>query len=199
MAESNQFAEQSQVPASKRLKKEQTELLALNDFCFLELFKYLPLNGVCALSQTCKRLYTLGSDHFMRNYKSKELAYIRLRNGQPITFPNTDDARYATCFARNIRAVTLCEHFSTIEAMEKLNEIHQWKDADENVVASPIESIRFRSWNVDVSRAHFTSIANILENVQSLTIENTLVSADLNDCFFFLHVEIETIDDPYLS
>lgn len=165
-------------------KKQSTEFLSLNDFCCLEIFKYLPLNDVCALSQTCRRLHALGTNHFTHNYKSKVLVYIDRIRGSLHTFPDTKDAKYAKCFAEQIQNVTLLKHFSTIQAMEKLSQIYQCGNDEQSANDSPIKMIRFLDWKVAVSKAHCTPIAGILKNVESLTIENTSIGVDLNECLF---------------
>lgn len=170
------MAESKAEQVDAKSKKNPTEFLALNDFCCLEIFKYLPLNDVCALSQTCRRLHALGTSHFMLNYDSKVLVYIDWSGRWLHTFPYPKDGNYNKCFAKNIQNVTLLKHFSTIECMEKLNMIY----AD----GSPIKTIRFLDWKVDVSRALCTPIAAILNNVESLTIENSAINA-----------ELKTIDD----
>lgn len=55
------------------------ELLALNDDCFLELFKYLSTEDLCAVKQTNQRLWNLTEYYFQTEYQLKEKE-VRLRN-----------------------------------------------------------------------------------------------------------------------
>lgn len=176
-------------PVGTKSKKQSTEFLALNDSCCLEIFKYLPLNDVCALSQTCRRMYALGSNHFMLNYESKVLVYIDSCNlsfngGLLHTFPYMKDANYASCFAEKIQNVTLLKHFSTIQAMKELNTIYQCGNDDENSNVSAIKTLRLLDWKVPVSRALCTPITAILKNVESFTVENISIDVDLNNRLF---------------
>lgn len=156
--------------------------LDLNDNCILEVFDYLPLNDVCSLSETCRRMHALGSGHFMLKYKSKVLVFVDWLYRNLITFPFPFQEKYRKCFAKSMRSVTLLKHFSTIAAMQKLNKCYEREEGSE--AASSIEAIRFVDWNVDVSKALLTPISTILENVESLTFEQTAINADLDGCLF---------------
>lgn len=59
------------------LSEDSTEFMDMNDDCLLKVFEYLPLNDVCSLSETCKRMHELGSTHFMQKYKSKQIVFVR--------------------------------------------------------------------------------------------------------------------------
>lgn len=55
------------------------ELLALNDDCFLELFKYLSTEDLCAVKQTNQRLWNLVEYYFQSIYLVKETE-VRLKS-----------------------------------------------------------------------------------------------------------------------
>lgn len=167
-------------PDTKMASQQVKGFLNLNDNCILEIFNYLPLNDVCSLSETCRRMHALGSGHFMLKYKSKVMVFVDWLYGNLITFP--DKEKYRKCFAKKMRSVTLLKHFSTIAAMQKLNKIYEPKEGAET--GSPIKTIRFVNWNVDVSKALLTPISTILQNVESLTFEHTSINADLHGCLF---------------
>lgn len=169
-----------QEPLNQRSMKQPTDFLALNDKVLLEIFKYLPLNDVCSLSQTCRRMHALGASHFMLNYKSKVIVFVDWWYGNLTTFPNQIQEKYIECFAKNMRSVTLLKHFSTINAMKKLSQFYQCGAG----ATPPIKAIRFVNWKLDVSIALITPIAAILKNIESLTFEDTSINADLNGYLF---------------
>ncbi|XP_055313091.1 uncharacterized protein LOC129574731 [Sitodiplosis mosellana] len=118
-------ADKAHEPENKQSMKQSTDFLALSDHCLLEIFKYLPLNDVCSLSQTCRRMHALGSSHFMLNHKAKVMVFVDWLYGNLFTFPRVNQEKYIECFAKSMRSVTLLRHFSTIAAMEQLNEFYQ--------------------------------------------------------------------------
>lgn len=51
-----------------------SSLLCLNDDCFYEMYKYLPITDWCSLRETCTRLRTISDDCFKRQMNSFKLS-----------------------------------------------------------------------------------------------------------------------------
>lgn len=80
---------------------EEDYFTALNEDCILEIFERLPLDELCAISRTCKKLQRLAEYQFNRSYsnlKAKRII-IHEQNGV-IGFKEKD--KYVKCFGQYI-------------------------------------------------------------------------------------------------
>lgn len=97
--------------------EHSTKLMALNDDCILKIFEYLPLNDVCNFSQSSRRMHTLGSSHFMRNYQSKVIVFVdTLGCCQPSKMLSTF---LATILTTDWSYSLICTKRNTLVALQK--------------------------------------------------------------------------------
>lgn len=165
---------------AKRKTKPKTvqtdlEFLSLNDYCLYAIFENLSLNDVCAVSQTCQRLYEVCVTHFQRCHKEKVLTIHNVRkNGNLEYHPKNE--KYVNVFANNIQNVTLSKPFAVKANLKELSRIYKAQE-----VAS-IKELRFDSWGRGVRSTQSRLLANLVKDVESVTFSNTKVCGDLNEC-----------------
>lgn len=86
---------------------ESDHFSSLNDDCIYEIIKRLPLDDLCAISETCVRFNDLASDQFLRQYPglltSSELNIFE-ENGE-IKFEPLEN--YERCFSQFVETVTI--------------------------------------------------------------------------------------------
>lgn len=80
----------------------------LNDDCIFEVFERLSLDDLCKIGQTCKKLYGLADNHFLRKYKGliqeDTVTILNNNNGVP-GFYLTNHNRYQSRFGRFVKSV----------------------------------------------------------------------------------------------
>lgn len=91
-------------------------ILSLNDDCLMEIFKYLPLLGLCSMRSTCIRLQTIADYYFFKEHKAFELNGKYVSN-DPISELSLDDCRLVLQnFGRQIHKINLhSDAFSDME------------------------------------------------------------------------------------
>lgn len=154
-----------------------TTFLSLNDDIFYAVFKKLSLDDVCTLSKTCKRLYALGSDHFMLRYKSKIMVIDT--NWQKMEVKEPFGEQFVECFAKCVQNIVLESGCFMLRYLHQLRIFYgeeKWDDF------SPIKTLQLRHWRGRLVENHGLALAAIVKNVEELTLFNTKLKGDLYHC-----------------
>lgn len=164
-------------PAKLERKTEptavQTDFLSLNDDCLYTIFENLSLDDICAMSETCQRLYKVCATHFQRYHKEKVLIFNNVRkDGSLENQPKGE--KYVNAFAKNIRNVTFGQSFAVKANLEQLHTFYETQE-----VAS-IKELRFNGWGLCPTQSRWLS--NLVGDVESVTFSNTKIGGDLNEC-----------------
>ncbi|KAG4075363.1 hypothetical protein HA402_003154 [Bradysia odoriphaga] len=80
------------------------QLISLNDDCFYHLFKWLPLDDLCRLSETCTKLNRLTGNYYQRKYPSKWVNVSNATNDGIVLSPNKN---YVRCFSKFIQNLSI--------------------------------------------------------------------------------------------
>lgn len=137
------------------------QLMSLNEDCFYQIFKWLPLNDLCVLSKTCSRLQQLTGDYFQRKYPSKWVNITNATSDGIVLSPNKN---YVHCFSRFIQNLS-------IDFLRK----------DHDVLATFLQSncnnspkkVQFKCTYLPDTFAD--KIKTILENAETIAFRNCLV------------------------
>lgn len=76
----------------------------LNDDCIFKILEWLPLNDLCEISETCKKLKRLSGNHFYRKYKELVSKYITITD-QSGRIGFWEDDKYLQHFSQQIENV----------------------------------------------------------------------------------------------
>lgn len=108
-----------EIAESKR-KPKQVSILLLNDYCLYEVIKQMPLNDLCALSQTCQRIHALCTYFFQRGFKEKILIIDSIHeDGRLVKHPSNES--YVNIFEKNIQNVVFGRNCASKNALQRLN------------------------------------------------------------------------------
>lgn len=159
------------------------QLLSLNEDCFYHLFKWLSLDDLCRLSETCTKLKQLSGNYFQRKYSSK---WVNVSNATDDGIILTPNKNYVKCFSKFIQNLSIdfvrCDHDVLASFLQKYcnnrPKIVQFKCAyvpesfgnKIQTILQNAETIAFRNCLVDSG-----SIMNRCDNVRNLfVVENLL-------------------------
>lgn len=84
-----------------------TQLIQLNDDCFFEIFKWLPLEDLCSISLSCKRIRALAEYHFESVYKTKYVGIEQPEFGPRRIYITPEGQTYCRYFLGQIQNVEL--------------------------------------------------------------------------------------------
>lgn len=177
----------SQTSEPKR-KSKKASILSLNDDCLYEVIKKLPLNDLCAMGETCERIHALCADYFPRGFKEKVLIIDSVReDGGFVKRPSAE--KYIDIFETSIRNVVLGKDCASKKALQRLNSVYKRHqtiegEGDQEVIQNiaVIKELRLESWSNGLRKSHGPSFADAVKEVESLTLANTTVIGDLNQC-----------------
>lgn len=180
-------------PATQKLEDEPVEdekqryepkrisdvsFMTLNNDCIFAILQKLSLSNLCAISQTCQRLQTLAFDHFKRCHKSKVLTITDAKeNGQLVVWPKEE--KYIRCFEKCIQNVTFEKSLAKKSILRDVYKVYRFKKMDK---MAPIKTLRIEGWGRGIRMSHRPALANLVKDVESITIANTKVLGDLNEC-----------------
>lgn len=183
-------------PVVEQSDEFRPSLFSLNDDCCLAIFELLPLNDLCAISKTCIRFQGLSKDVYRRRYKSKVLIIESiLHDGNMICGPNEQYTKY---FAEFIQNVSLGQGVASKPGLEILKAFYRLKEKNyyassnngesidnnvkknEGLISTPIRTLRFESWRTGLRKCHGAVLADIVQDVESVTFSNIKVVGDLN-------------------
>lgn len=85
-----------------------THFLDMNDDCIDTIFDLLPLDDLCSMSRTCKRIQSIAGDYFQRYYPNNHVRIQSFRRRS--VFYMYPDERYVDDLKPFIRNVSIQEH-----------------------------------------------------------------------------------------
>lgn len=145
----------STAEADTEQEYESTIFDGLNIDCMNELLDWLPLNSLCAFSQTCKRIQQTVKNYFRWKYPSEEFDV-----GDEFVF----DEQHLKCFGNDVQKLLLFD-----------SSIADYKFAASNINRN-LREIQFdRTFKQEnrITKEHIHSIRPILENVKTVSIVNS--------------------------
>lgn len=133
-------------------KEESTIFDELNPDCMNELFDWLPLNSLCALSQTCKSLQRTARNYFKWKYPSAEFEL-----GDEFVF----NAQHLKCFGDDVQVVTLYD-----------SSINDFVFAGSNINQNLRELEFEKTYKQEncITKEHIETIKPILHNVKTVSV-----------------------------
>lgn len=142
------------------VKKSTIELIDLNDYCLFDIFKWLPLNEFCVISETCQRIQKVATKYFTRKYPEKVSGQVTItrKMGQIDTTPKEN---YVKAFSHCFENIEICDLDDDVEDNELVAFIQS--HCNEH-----LKKVRFEYGYIHASFGHF--LKNILENVETVEI-----------------------------
>lgn len=139
------------------------QLMLLNEDCFYQLFKWLPLDDLCQLSKTCTRLQQLTGEYYQRKYPSK---WVNVTNATADGIVLSPNKNYVKCFSRFIQNLSV-----------------DFVRSDHDVLAAFLQSncnnrpnkVQFKCTYLPESFGD--KIKTILENAETIAFRNCLVDS----------------------
>lgn len=165
-------------PKRKSQPKSKMPFMSLNDDCISVILGKLSLSNLCAVSKTCKRLQALATDQFMRYHKSKVLTINNVTENDDLVLWSKEP-EFIQCFEKNIQNVTFGKALATKPTLRAVNKVYRLKNSAQRV---PIKTLRIDGWTRGLRMTHRPSLVNLVKDVESLTISNTKIYGDLNEC-----------------
>lgn len=146
----------------------KVNFLSMNDDSIYEVFDFLKLNDLCAMSQQCQRLYDLAENQFNRRFP-KEAAALKLlmEKENILTYP--DCSKQSLCFG-NFERINL--HYTagnTEKSMAELNWIFENRAKE-----SSIKELRFEKW-LKLMPVHGQGLKDVIGKAESVVLSNTNV------------------------
>lgn len=147
----------------------------LDDNCCYEILRCLPLDDLCALSQTCVRLFNLCSSQFVIDYPAKVMHIEGIaKDGKFKTGPSQE--KYVTAFKKSIRNIVL--HGKPLAS--KLNVVNSYYNQNESM-KKLIKHIQLINWcKADFTNAGQT-LVHLLENVETIIFDHVWIETDWYD------------------
>lgn len=155
--------------AEPKPKKKKTSILSLNDDCLDTILRKLSLSDLCAVSETCKRLKILASQHFMRYHKSKVMTIQDVDKDEKLVLRHKDE-EYIRCFEKCIQNVTFDKSLALKATLRSVNKVYHSKQTEQ---MAPIKTLRIDGWGRGIRMSHRPALANLVANVESITVANT--------------------------
>lgn len=165
--------EEDEEPASRSAFTE-----TLNDDCVFEIMKWLPLDELCSLSSTCRSLQQLAQHFFTRRFPEQAGEIKEFENKNRFVKYNGNVKNYVKCFCK-MPNISLDNSYSSPAKLAELKLVFQCR-AD-----ATINKIRFEKWR-KLRPIDGTNLAELLNQVTSVTLSDTVVDGDLYK--FFQHL-----------
>lgn len=135
------------------------EFDSLDDECIINIFDWLPINDLCRLRVTCKRLYLLANEHYQKTYKQLVASYEM--NFDEDAVENVNSNKYRRSFASLAQKI-VCKH-----GVENLSDIAS--KLNQNIKYIEFWSFKIRSDSNDLH------LKDQLESVKAI---NVLILSD---------------------
>lgn len=139
------------------------QLVSLNEDCFNQLFKWLPLDDLCQLSKTCTRLQQLTGDYYQKKYPSKWVKVTNATADGIVLLPNKN---YVKCFSRFIQNLSVNFLRNDHDALAKFLQ---------NNCNNQPKRIQFKC--AYLPEAFLDKIKTILQNAETIAFRNCLVDS----------------------
>lgn len=137
---------------------EQTpEFFVLNEFCMLEIFKYLDLDSLVNLSMVCKLFHRLLHQHCFPHHRT----YSIVNDKSTIPMPLAKVRRTLICIGPYLQEL----HFKWHDCDHE-NRLQRFLDKLGQLVGENIRSVRFH--NTLLEESHIPAIASILKRLHTL-------------------------------
>ncbi|XP_055301709.1 uncharacterized protein LOC129568159 [Sitodiplosis mosellana] len=146
-----------------------THFLDINDDCIDSICNLLPLDDLCSMGRTCKRLHCIAGDYFQRYYPNNHVRIQSFRRRS--VFYMYPDEKYVEDLKPFIRNVSIHEYKGSACV----------KYLKENFSVN-LREIALHGIHCELNAAHGAQIKDQLERLESIKFVNCSVG-DIYDCF----------------